>query len=745
MTTVLSLNEDVLYIIRSKCSSSIDIWHFLLALNYEASTISNLRAFWSRIRLSSLHNMTTLFSFIKQISMYCVDLRIDNLNWMIVTDLRRLLSYFRLLVSFHTGNVVLSKSTLINDVQTLFPFLKYITLLISLDDVSESSLTIRRSTITDDTLEGICATLNGMKHLEHISLVLQNKKGGCLPDSSVRICFRSVCAFISTMTNNCTLISMEENGYDIKERFLSNDTTEGTCFGSINLSLMNTIKHLIISFRRMTIANLILEIKDSKQEKLLIETLVLPCIPSTSNSIEILDMNQLIILDIGYVNLKNREELTRLDELLQCHRQYHSLRNLNLNLNEWQSTKLVIQWQNEEIKQTTQFSSIFENCFDPLNTSDEVDTTKQTIVLDQFIDEFLLEFTDDTQSTIFQLSFNYSWVTKLTNLNLTGIHCHSIDLKYLFNSLLLLRSLSLSPCLLIHIDQLECHCQSTSLPYTIHSLNTNLLSLNLVSHLSNLKESCPIFLEHYKLHSIRHSSIHQYLKTNETLFHYESFIHSIIRTIFQTLDLHHLSIRIPNYELNIDDLNLQENNHLETLLFDVKIPITFHSKLTRLYSMNCFNNLRRFLLLSENEFQLTPLLLDRFRSLEIIEILSMNCHLNRSTIQYLEKVLKPNNYSNLNTFRLWITSVDANHLLKHLHKTVRLAFEKVKPGFIFDISIVNPSSRSFPIRKSILYDRTHDIHRYFHSLLSTHSYQLSIIYPSYLNSKILYSEHNFDK
>ena len=109
--------------------------------------------------------------------MYCVDLRIDNLNWMIVTDLRRLLSYFRLLVSFHTGNVVLSKSTLINDVQTLFPFLKYIPLLISLDDVSESSLTIRRSTITDDTLEGICATLNGMKHLEHISLVLQNKKG----------------------------------------------------------------------------------------------------------------------------------------------------------------------------------------------------------------------------------------------------------------------------------------------------------------------------------------------------------------------------------------------------------------------------------------------------------------------------------------------------------------------------------------------------------------------------------------
>ncbi|CAF0755968.1 unnamed protein product [Adineta ricciae] len=742
MTTVLSLNEDVLYVIRSKCSSSIDMWHLLLALNYDLPTIMNLRAFWIRIRLSSLHNKAILYSFIKQISMYCVDLRLDNLNWMVVVDIRHLLSHFRLLVSFHTGNVALSKSTLINDVKNFFPFVKYLTLLISVDDSMESCLTTRQSTNTDETFHSICTTLNEMQHLEHIVLVLQDKKGGCLSDLSARTNFRLACEFISRRINNCTLISIEENGHDIKDRFPSNDSSDRTYTGSIDLFLNNTIKHLIISFRWMLSGNLKLAITDSSQEKWQLESLVLPCVPLTWETIE---LNQLKLLDIGYVNSKNRDELTRLDELLICHHRSHSLQDLTLNLNEWQSVRFVIRWKNQEKNSAAaQFTSIFENCFDPINTSEDENMISEdhSVKSNDVIDDFLLEFIDDTEATIFQLPLDYSWLIKLTNLNLTGIHYHSIDLNHIFNSLSLLRTLSLSPCLLFYLDQYECHCQSTSDPYEIHSLNRNLLSLNLVCHLTNLKEPCSIFFNQHKHHSIRHSSIHQHLKTNESSFHYEVFIRRIIRTVLQALDLHHFSMRMPNYEMNIDDLNLQENNHLETLIFDVKLPLAFHSKLARFYSINRPNNLKRLVFLSENEFQLTPILIDRFHSLEIIEILSLNCHLNRTTIQYLEKVLKPSQYPNLNTFRLWISSVDATHLLKHLHKTVRLAFEPVKPGFIFDISIVNPSTRAFQTRKCILYDRTHEIHQLFYCVPS---HQLSIVYPSYLNSKPLYSERIFPK
>jgi hypothetical protein len=335
----------------------------------------------------------------------------------------------------------------------------------------------------------------------------------------------------------------------------------------------------------------------------------------------------------------------------------------------------------------------------------------------------------------------------LNNLNLTGIHCHSIDFQYLFDSLHSLRSLSLSPCLLLYIDQFKCHCQprSTSLPYQTHSLNKNLLSLNLVSHISNMKQSCSVFLDQYKLHCIRHSSIHQHLPNKEFLFQYEHLIRQSIRAIIHSLDLHHLSIRIPNYDLHIDDFDIQDNNHLQTLILDVKIPMTFHTKLSRLYSKDIFHSLRRFILLSDNNFQLTPLLLDRFRTLEIIEIISINYHLNRSIINYLETVLKPNNYPNLNTFRFWIGGVDANHLLKHLNKIIRLAFQNVKPAFQFDISIVNSTSKILQKRKCILYDNTHEIHRYFHSLSSIHSNQLSVIYPNFLNYKPLYSEQKFDK
>jgi len=125
--------------------------------------------FLSHIRLSSLHNKNILLSFIKEIATYCVDLRIDNLNWMIVSDLRRLLSNFRSLVHFHSGNVSLSKSTLINDIQILFPFLKSITLLISLDHIS--------SYVDKNLFQDICISLKQINELEYISLVLQDKKG----------------------------------------------------------------------------------------------------------------------------------------------------------------------------------------------------------------------------------------------------------------------------------------------------------------------------------------------------------------------------------------------------------------------------------------------------------------------------------------------------------------------------------------------------------------------------------------
>lgn len=118
--------------------------------------------FLSHVRLTSLDNKNTLFSFVKEIGVYCVDLRIDNLNWMVVADLRRLLSNFRSVVYFHSGNVALSKSTLINDIQILFPYLKSIHLLIS-----------HNQSIFQD----LCLALNQIKQLESISLILEDKKG----------------------------------------------------------------------------------------------------------------------------------------------------------------------------------------------------------------------------------------------------------------------------------------------------------------------------------------------------------------------------------------------------------------------------------------------------------------------------------------------------------------------------------------------------------------------------------------
>lgn len=109
-----------------------------------------------------MHNQKTLLAFAKEIAHDCVDLRLDNLNWMATADLRRLLASFRLVVRFHTGNVSLSRSTLINDIRTMFPFLKYLTVLVSLDS---------------EGFQEFSTVLNQLHQLEQISMVLQDKKG----------------------------------------------------------------------------------------------------------------------------------------------------------------------------------------------------------------------------------------------------------------------------------------------------------------------------------------------------------------------------------------------------------------------------------------------------------------------------------------------------------------------------------------------------------------------------------------
>jgi hypothetical protein len=113
--------------------------------------------------------------------------------------------------------------------------------------------------------------------------------------------------------------------------------------------------------------------KNPTRNKLQLQTLVLPCVPT--NLTDIVDLNQLKILDIGYVNVKDRIELTRLDDILIGYRN-HSLRNLTISLSEWQSTRLSIIRKKENNRQTTQFSSVFENCFDEIITSEDEDVNQ---------------------------------------------------------------------------------------------------------------------------------------------------------------------------------------------------------------------------------------------------------------------------------------------------------------------------------------------------------------------------------
>ena len=183
------------------------------------------------------------------------------------------------------------------------------------------------------------------------------------------------------MKDHYQLLSVEENRYEIMNRFLSLDNNVATSCESINLSLISTLNHLIISFRTMSNINLTLDVKDSVPNKLQLHTLVLPCLPSTSESIDIFDFNRLNTLDIGHVNVKDRTELMRLNDIISCHC-HQSLRNLTICLSDWQTARLVVLWNKEDNRDqwrnsTAQFISVFDNCFDHIARSEEDEEHKE--------------------------------------------------------------------------------------------------------------------------------------------------------------------------------------------------------------------------------------------------------------------------------------------------------------------------------------------------------------------------------
>ena len=154
---------------------------------------------------------------------------------------------------------------------------------------------------------------------------------------------------------------------------------------------MPTLQHLIVSFRPMLNVSLTLAIKDATVTKIQLQTLVLPCLPATSDAIDILDLDHLKILDIGLVNVRNRMELSRLDHML-AHRRYHSLVNLTLSLNEWQHARLtVLRKGHSNSRLTTDdapFDSIFANCFEPNATVDEGEEIREPFASDKVASSF---------------------------------------------------------------------------------------------------------------------------------------------------------------------------------------------------------------------------------------------------------------------------------------------------------------------------------------------------------------------
>ena len=348
-----------------------------------------------------MYNEEVLLAFAKQVGMYCVDLRLDYLHWMLTANLRRFLSNFRSVVRFHTGNVVLSKRTLVHDIGALFPFLKHLTLLISFDESPSSSVTTVNqscSTTTDDTFQELWTSFNQINELEHVSLVLEGKKSesernSCrtkasitflcleyLSSSDARQYLRLACDSISSINECVTLVSVEEKGYTMNRRLASMNTPIEVFGGQVTLSLTDRLKHLIISFRPMLNMKLALERRDSTPGKLQLHTLVLPCLPSTSDSINLLNLSQLRILEIGQVNFKSQEELQRLDEILLGHRS-HCLRNLTIHFPDYLFVRLVIvrreQHGKKSVASTEQFDSVFEDCFHPTITIEDDNEEKE--------------------------------------------------------------------------------------------------------------------------------------------------------------------------------------------------------------------------------------------------------------------------------------------------------------------------------------------------------------------------------
>lgn len=154
--------------------------HFGGSLSIQLNEFKSIDSFssCSHVRLTSPNgNFDTLLNFVKEVAMYCVDLRLDHLDWLNTADLHRLLSYFRILVTFHSGNVALSKRTISHDLPRLFPFLRYLTLLIPLKDEFDSITTGESFvTIANDQFHAIATSLSQMNQLIQISLIFDAEK-----------------------------------------------------------------------------------------------------------------------------------------------------------------------------------------------------------------------------------------------------------------------------------------------------------------------------------------------------------------------------------------------------------------------------------------------------------------------------------------------------------------------------------------------------------------------------------------
>jgi hypothetical protein len=184
--------------------------------------------------------------------------------------------------------------------------------------------------------------------------------------------FRLACQYICCVTCPTRYVSIEENGYGIHQRFESNCTWPMPVqLPSIRLSLVSTLKQLILPFRSVVRTDLTLEKRDDTEKKLPIEILALPCLPSTSHSIDILDLERLQVLDIGYIDLCHRSTVERLTHIVRLGR----LRNLTIDFDRCVSMTLMIVSNSTLDEQRTstneQFDSIFSDCFDSMATSDD--------------------------------------------------------------------------------------------------------------------------------------------------------------------------------------------------------------------------------------------------------------------------------------------------------------------------------------------------------------------------------------